>query len=257
MDITVCMGLYNSAQDLPEVLAALKDQGEFVFRCFDNGSTDDSKKIVLAQFPDAIIKDFPFIERMENIRELRRMSARDTDTEFIMLLDSDEVIPDKDLQALKDYFVAQKDCGACAIPIAQAQSHVQMGVTMMRAEVAKKLVLDSSMNCECLEAAAELAKMGLSMINHPTLIAKHLGNKGEVMTAIEKPLPAPTINVTATGVDVTRYQPITESLDLKALLNKELDLKRQLAEVQTFIMQVKVEAQKTKLPPSPGPVKLG
>ncbi|MCC6127942.1 MAG: glycosyltransferase family 2 protein [Chlamydiae bacterium] len=91
--ISVCIVTKNSSASLKETLLALQDFSEVVI--LDNGSSDDTIEIAKA-FPNVRVYTSPFI----GFGPLRNLAASLAKQDWILALDSDEVMPEKLIQEI-------------------------------------------------------------------------------------------------------------------------------------------------------------
>lgn len=170
--ITLCMGIYNSVGTLPEVLKSIKGQMFDKFILFDNESTDKGVELVKESFPDVQVISFKHERRvLDNWCNLRLEMFKASDTDLTFCLDSDVVLPEGAIEELSKW-VSDK-VPVVGIPYSRP-GHVQFGATIVKTSVGKQLKYDKRMGCDCLTCFNEISSMGLMIVNHPTMRAKHL-----------------------------------------------------------------------------------
>jgi len=94
MPITVCILTKNASATLKATLDSIKDFSEVIL--LDNGSTDDTLKIA-SEYPNVSVHKSPFI----GFGALRNKAAELASNDWILALDSDEVLSSELINELK------------------------------------------------------------------------------------------------------------------------------------------------------------
>lgn len=184
MKLTIAIPTHNSARSIKMVLDNLRMGGtnEFKVIIMDNGSKDGTKELLsVITKPDFYPYEIKYYEngfdgmqgRQQNIPKMRHDIAEKTDTEFIMYLDSDVMLPRFAIKILLEDFI-ESGMGMMGIRYEPYADHVQMGATIMRTKDAKEMewrIGDGG--CECRNCAASLIKKDLKTKWHDTLMGMH------------------------------------------------------------------------------------
>jgi glycosyltransferase involved in cell wall biosynthesis len=185
MELTITIPTMNSTKTLSLVLNSLVIQRiniDFKVLIFDNGSTDGTVEMVNAIIKNNYYKmDIRLIETTErsggrtfNIPFMRYKICQEVDTEYLFFLDSDVILPPNAVLDLLESFKKRNDLGMLSIRYEPNADHVQMGATLWKTEIAKKIKWIIDENCECKNAIKSLLELGLKAEYHNTLQARHL-----------------------------------------------------------------------------------
>lgn len=183
--VTICIPTYNSANYIKNVLDSLTMQGEKIkVLLMDNGSKDGTVALIEAllkskYYPYKIaFYECPYLRkgRVKNIPKIRYELCKIIDTELMMFLDSDVLLPPHAVHYLKQEFEKTENCGMMGVCYEPYANHVLMGAVMLRTEDARhiKWIFDMKGKCECLNAAEQLQAKNLAVKYHPWLMARHL-----------------------------------------------------------------------------------
>jgi len=170
-ELTILIPTFNSAGTVKKALDSLMTQG---FRpkivVYDNGSTDGTIELIEAMLRNRYYKEADILFKKtnqvpggknKNVCFMRYKLTELVETEFMFFLDSDIVLPAGVLKPLLTELKKFKNLGMLGLRYEQNPSHVKMGATALRTELAKKVkyVWDERA-CECIHAGKEIRSMG-------------------------------------------------------------------------------------------------
>jgi glycosyltransferase involved in cell wall biosynthesis len=177
--ITLCLGAFNSAAWLPQVLAAAQKQLYDQIMLWDNASTDDTRAILTAFFPAVPITSHPQAEdRRANLVALRDYFYKNVTTPLLFMLDSDVVLPPGAITGALALLGSQ--VGAVGIPYPLKSGadapclHVLNGATLYRADLLRQVDWQHRIGCTCETTNIAIRRQGYQVLNHPTFRAEHL-----------------------------------------------------------------------------------
>lgn len=104
----------------------------------------------------------------------RQEIAKVVDTEFIFFLDPDILLSPNSIPQLLEDFQKESNCGFMGIRYEPDTQHVMLGATVWRTAVFKEIgEWDGKGGCDCNFCQREVEKKGLSVKQHPHLMAYH------------------------------------------------------------------------------------
>ncbi len=178
--ITITIPTHNSAMTIMKCLEAVARQNiKLKIHIMDNQSTDGTYEMVQAMIKNKWFGEIEIkltqsvdMKRTKNIPLMRYKLSQETDTEFIMFLDDDVVIPPHSIEKMIEDF--KTDTGMLGMCYEPYVDHVQMGATIMRTDIAKKINWKIDEDCECKNCAKDLIDMGLKVEKFTKTNARHL-----------------------------------------------------------------------------------
>jgi GT2 family glycosyltransferase len=153
---------------------------------YDNGSADGTAEMLKKQIENKWWKpeliELKLIETTErsggrtlNIPFMRHRLSQEAETEYVFFLDQDVQLPVLALKKVIEEFEKKEYVGMIGIRYEPTADHVQMGATLMKTEIAKKIKWQMTADaCECLNCIKELQNLGLVSEYHPYLQARHI-----------------------------------------------------------------------------------
>jgi len=228
--ITIALGTYNSSKWLSETLKSVKQQGNYPLIVIDNSSTDNTPDILKSH--NIPFTTFPHTDkRRYNIKTLRTLQNQAVNTEYMLFLDSDVVLPENAINKAYEYLSTQSpDVVGVAIRYSTG-NHYAQGSLLVKTEYAKKVVydVDNEIVCSCTELQKGIESQGKRFVFLPDLMAIHKG-RAEAMNKKE-------IVRKSSGDFVV---PIYQVFNYDSLRKECLELQKELAEKQDILRKIEV-----------------
>jgi glycosyltransferase involved in cell wall biosynthesis len=153
--ITVCCPTYNSAKTIRQAVASV---GEYPILIYDNESTDGTDSIIKNLGQTKTVRRNNSRSRNFNTKQVTKELLKDVITEYVFFLDSDVVLREK-IAMLVPYLSG--GIGMVGLGYGSNSNHTQMGATLFKTEIAKKIDFTDSDNCACGDSIISLKKMKL------------------------------------------------------------------------------------------------
>lgn len=164
--ITICIPTYNSERTIRACVEEVSKYGRYQFLIYDNGSTDNTREIIqdLMKTHDIMTRTIPhqefqdkMLSKTRNIILMRTELAKDVKTPYLFFLDSDVILSEPVEPLIDDL---KSDIGMAGYSY-ERSSHLQMGATMLKTSLARKIDWGlKEHQCECLNARDCLYNMG-------------------------------------------------------------------------------------------------
>lgn len=155
------MTVYNGAKDLERVIRDAAKQGDFHWLICDNGSTDETQKIIEELSKELKIKkmwmpQIPGLTGRQNNAVTRHEMVKEVKTPYLFWLDDDILLGQASIKDLKPFL--NDSVGAVGYPYGPGP-HLRAGAMMMKTDVAKRINHCVSPHCVCASVQMELSRI--------------------------------------------------------------------------------------------------
>ena len=184
-DLTICMMTYNDAETITACLKALLKQNIICkIIIFDYKSKDGTPELLNTQIKNKIYYPFKIelIEKeIEGGKHARKKHFRENvlklvKTKYIMFLTANILIPPYSIPKLLEELEKDDKLAMIGLKYEPNIPHVQLGATILRTELAKKISWRKYLECTCRNAREQLVADGWKIKNHDKLTALRLSS---------------------------------------------------------------------------------
>jgi len=184
-DLTICMMTYNDAETITACLKALLKQNIICkVIIFDYESKDGTFELLKIQIKNKVYRPLKIElisqkvkgDKYTRKRHFRKNVLKLVKTKYIMFLTANILIPPYSIPLLLEELEKDDKLAMIGLKYEPNVPHVQLGATILRTELVKKIDWHKYLECTCRNAREQLIADGWRIKNHDKLTAIRLSN---------------------------------------------------------------------------------